>query len=341
MIRIDPADLVATAGAATTLGELDAALTEQNVWVALDPPGPLSQSLGSVLEHGAGGPLSALFGPPRDQVIGLSFVAGNGTRIKSGGRVVKNVAGFDLAKAVIGGWGAFGAIAEANLRLRARPESDETRAWSGPRDAVVAAAAGLQAEGSMLACCEVLSPELASSLELPARWHLIVRALGTRAGVREELDAAASATVGLQGADTEPRIWTRWRGTVGGWPVAARIGADPAAWPAAAALAVSLGAEAVGVCIPRGTVRARFAAGTAKALIALRAESRSRGWPVTIERADDATLRLVGIWGEMNAGALALSKALRRTLEPGGTQDVPLWAGEQTENRVTGQAATG
>src|SRR3972149_4200064 len=74
----------------------------------------------------SGAPLAALFGPPRDQVLGLSMIAGNGTLLRVGGRVVKNVAGFDLAKAVIGAHGGFGAIVEVHLRLRARAQADRT-----------------------------------------------------------------------------------------------------------------------------------------------------------------------------------------------------------------------
>src|SRR3989304_2233411 len=59
---------------------------------------------------GTRAPPRALAGPPRDQVLGLSMLAGNGTLVRLGGRVVKNVAGFDLAKAVIGAHGGFGAI---------------------------------------------------------------------------------------------------------------------------------------------------------------------------------------------------------------------------------------
>jgi len=107
---LEPADLVVTVGAGCRLDALAARLAAAGVWLALDPPGSLARSVGGVLASGGGGPLAARFGTPRDQVLGLTVVAGNGTPVRMGGRVVKNVAGFDLAKGVLGSYGACGAI---------------------------------------------------------------------------------------------------------------------------------------------------------------------------------------------------------------------------------------
>src|SRR6185369_16106308 len=134
------------------------------------------------------GPLAALFGPPRDQVIGLTFVAGAGTTVRTGGRVVKNVAGFDLAKLVVGGRGAFGVIAEAHLRLRAIPEADLTRTWIGSRAEIAQATARLMNAGAMLAALEVTGSGLRAGMDA-GTWTMMARALGTGVGVAEELDA--------------------------------------------------------------------------------------------------------------------------------------------------------
>src|SRR5919199_245968 len=83
------------------------------------------------------GPLATAFGTPRDAVLGAEFVTGTGAVVRGGGRVVKNVAGFDLVRLVIGAWGTLGVLTEITVRLRARPEIDET----------VAVAAGSSAHG--------------------------------------------------------------------------------------------------------------------------------------------------------------------------------------------------
>ena len=318
-LRIDAADLVATAGAGVRLGELHGQLRARGVWLALDPPAPDDTTLGDALELGAPGPLAALFGPPRDQVLGATFAAGAGTVVRTGGRVVKNVAGFDLAKLLVGGRGAFGRLREVHLRLRAVPQADRTLAWSGPREALAAATARLMTGGAMPAACEVMSPRLAESSGGAPQWTLAVRAMGTAAGLAEELDAAAAALAACSPVELPDDLWRRWRGAVCGWPVVARLGADPAAWTDAVALAGEAGALEFSITVPRGTVRAAFAAGSAASIGALRQACARRGWPVTLERADADTMAAAGAWGAMNDATQRLATALRKTLDPGGT----------------------
>ena len=114
-------------------------------------------------------------------------------------------------------------------------------------------------------------------------------------------------------------LWRRWRGVVCGWPAVARIGADPAAWTDAVALAGEAGATDFSITVPRGTVRAAFAAGSARRIGALRQACARRGWPVTLERADVETMAAAGAWGAMNDATQRLATALRTTLDPGGT----------------------
>jgi len=326
--RLDAADLVATAGAGCSLAALDTALADHGAWLALDPPGPRERTLGGVLAAGGGGPLAASFGPPRDQVLGLTFVAGNGTVVHSGGRVVKNVAGFDLAKLVIGGHGAFGLIAQAHLRLRARPACDRTRAWPAPRHALPTIIARLFAAGAIPAACEVVSPGLADAIGLEMQWTLLVRALGLEAAVEEELAVIATATAAGRGSAVTPDVWARWREAVGGWPMIVRVGADPAAWRDAADLALATGARDVSITVPRGAVRAGFPLSDAAAVRSVRAAAARHGWPVTLERADAATRAAAGLWGAMDAGAARLARALRATLDPDDVFAVPLWGAE-------------
>ncbi|MFI5278997.1 MAG: FAD-binding oxidoreductase [Gemmatimonadales bacterium] len=328
LTRLDAADLVATAGAGCTLADLAAGLAAHGAWLALDPPGPRTRTLGGALGSGASGPLAAGFGPPRDQVLGLTIVAGNGQVVRTGGRVVKNVAGFDLAKLVIGGHGAFGIIVEAHLRLRARPAADRTRAWALADAPAHALARELLAAGVTGAAFEIVSPALAEELGLARSWTLLLRALGTEDGVSEELDAAAAA-IGTHGTATTPSadVWERWSEAAGAWPASVRIGADPASWGEAAALLDALpGNRGVSVTVPRGTVRAGFDAVEPAALRRLRESCAARRWPVTLERADAATRAAAGIWGALDPRVHALAVSLRGVFDPNGVFAVPLWA---------------
>ena len=326
----NPADLVVTVGAGATLATLAATLAARGVFLALDPPGPPSRTVGSVLATGGSGPLAAHYGTARDQVLGLAVVAGNGTVIRLGGRVVKNVAGFDLAKLVIGGHGAFGVIAEAHLRLRALPAADRTMGWTGSADWAARAAARVLASGATPAALEITSPELSAALGGSDAWTLAARSLGGPAAVDEELALIARAAGGARstlGAEGDAP-WLEWRRVVGGWPALLRIGADPASWPEAVALArrhlgPTLGAS---VTVPRGTVRIGVERCDAAAVRALRTAAAARGWPVTLERADAATRSAAGIWGALPRGAERLARELRALFDPNGALTAPLFA---------------
>ena len=126
IIEYVPGDLTLTARAGTTLAEVEAATLEHGQWCPLMPWGGDDGSLGATFATATHGPFSGSLGTPRDLAIGLEFVDGTGAVIRAGGRVVKNVAGFDLTRLMVGAWGTLGAITEVSVRLRARPAVDET-----------------------------------------------------------------------------------------------------------------------------------------------------------------------------------------------------------------------
>jgi len=113
---------------------------------------------------------------------------------------------------------------------------------------------------------------------------------------------------------------------VGDWPVLLRIGADPAAWPDAVALAGEHcgGAAGVSVSALRGTVRIGLATVEPGAVIALRASAARRGWPVVLDRADAAVRAAAGVWGALQPGTQRLTEQLRRTFDPNGIFAVSL-----------------
>jgi glycolate oxidase FAD binding subunit len=125
-----PGDLVLTARAGTTLGEIRDATRAHGQWLALDPAGSDNGTIGATVATASAGPLRSFFGAPRDLVLGLEFVSGAGVVARGGGRVVKNVAGFDLTRLLTGSWGTLGVITEVTVRLHARPEADESVAVS-------------------------------------------------------------------------------------------------------------------------------------------------------------------------------------------------------------------
>jgi glycolate oxidase FAD binding subunit len=141
IIEYIPGDLTLTARAGTTIAEIEAATLAHGQWCPLLPWGGDDGTLGATFATATHGPCSASLGTPRDLAIGMEFVDGSGAVIQAGGRVVKNVAGFDLTRLMVGAWGTLGVITEVSVRLRARPAVDET--WSVIIDDTDAARASL------------------------------------------------------------------------------------------------------------------------------------------------------------------------------------------------------
>lgn len=120
-----PDDLVATVGAGTPLRAVQAILGRAGQRLAIDP-GSADATIGGVLMTGEAGPLRLGYGAPRDQLIGSEFVRADGQVAHSGGRVVKNVAGYDLGKLLCGSYGTLGIVTSATFRLHPMPAA---RAW--------------------------------------------------------------------------------------------------------------------------------------------------------------------------------------------------------------------
>jgi FAD/FMN-containing dehydrogenase len=143
IIEHEPADLIAVAQAGVKLTDFNAKLAENGQWLPLDPPDDGSTTIGGVVATGLGGPQQFGYGRPRGSVIGMKVVLADGSMIKAGGRVVKNVAGYDLCKLFTGSYGSLGIITEVNFKLRPRPA----------REAIVSArgsAGGLRAAARMI-----------------------------------------------------------------------------------------------------------------------------------------------------------------------------------------------
>lgn len=145
IVAYTPGDLTITVRAGTTLGDIGAALEEHRQWLALDPEGGPDVTIGATVATCSYGPSAALYGTPRDQLLGMTVVTGRGEIVRPGGRVVKNVAGFDLTRLMTGAWGSLGVITEVTLRVRSaglEPGSVEhlrriTSARSGYREPVM------------------------------------------------------------------------------------------------------------------------------------------------------------------------------------------------------------
>ena len=117
-----PEDMTITVEAGITFSALQKQLAVHSQWLPMDPPHPDRTSIGAILAGHVSGPRRCGYGTIRDYLIGMRFALADGTVVKSGGKVVKNVAGFDLCKLLIGSEGSLGVIFEATFKLRPLPE---------------------------------------------------------------------------------------------------------------------------------------------------------------------------------------------------------------------------
>jgi hypothetical protein len=124
LIEHVPEDMTATVEAGLTVAELQRLLANGGQWLPVDPPNPESVTVGDLLSGNLKGPRRFGCGTIRDWVIGMTMVLPDGSLIRNGGKVVKNVAGFDLCRLFIGAQNTLGIIAEATFKLQPLPEAE-------------------------------------------------------------------------------------------------------------------------------------------------------------------------------------------------------------------------
>jgi glycolate oxidase FAD binding subunit len=311
---IAPQDLVATVQAGVTIRELGRQLGGHRTWLALDPPGSPDRSLGSVLATGTAGPVRHRFGPVRDHVLGTAVVTSDGRVIRSGGIVVKNVAGFDLTKIQIGGFGAFGVIAEINVRLRTLPGFRQLLVAAGDLDPLFHAGRALVEANLDAEMVELVSPAVTGGPD----WLLVVTIAGTEVGVAAEAERARS-TVPDRPLDARPAgsLNSAIAQAFGEGAVTLRAGSLPASTPDLVDLfAETVGAGRIGASLGRGGIR-WSGTPSAPAILRLRAALAEREIPLTVERAPWPIRSAVGHFGPFREGAKPLTRRVRDVFDPG------------------------
>jgi glycolate oxidase FAD binding subunit len=211
MVEYEPGDLTFTAEGGIPLARLQEATRAEGQWLPLDPPGSRKGTLGAMVALGVGGGLGLGYGTPRDHVLGLTLVTGDGRTLRWGGRVVKNVAGFDMTRLSIGSWGTLGVITSVSARLFPLPEREVTLLLRGRNARFLLPAARAMALSSLpLAAVELLDPVDGSSGGREGRAALVLRLGGPsaqvkamEAGVQSELGEEGWGGAGLQRLEGE------------------------------------------------------------------------------------------------------------------------------------------
>lgn len=244
-----PADLVIGVQGGLPVEQLAAALAQQQQWLPLDPPAAAHATIGATVALADAGPLRAAHGTPRDMALGVEIATGDGRLLRFGGRVVKNVAGYDGVRLAVGSRGTIGVITAIFLRVRGAPRADRTLgiACGAGSDGARRGAELALAVRSAAACdaLELIAPAVARHLgsSVKSEWTLLIRLLGSEAAVAEGLDrvnAAASRGVPEKPADLTAGIWQQLTRLEASAEAALRLGGPTTGLADGLALAASL-----------------------------------------------------------------------------------------------------
>jgi glycolate oxidase FAD binding subunit len=332
----DPGEGVCLALAGTPLAELRAAVNAGGWELPLDPPGRGS-TLGGALAAAAVGPRAQGFGLPRDLVLGMEVVLGDGSRTRCGGRVVKNVTGYDLAKLYTGSLGTLGVIASAWLRLRPRPERvlvlEAELAGAGAAPALGlgaarlasarAAALVLPADSTSPGSASLRAPLAATSPgSEPSRGPALVVELAGAEPVVERDVAWLAAEAGARAAPGAALDRVRRLQREGPDPEALhfRLALRPSRLGPAAARLAAAGAALVaypGLGLAWASFPARDAPSGARAFAAVAEAVGEAGGSWLLERGPAAARGGRDAFGE-GAGILPLTRALKARFDPAG-----------------------
>jgi glycolate oxidase FAD binding subunit len=229
VVALEPADMTVTVEAGVGIDKLQMALHEHGQFLPLDAPGVLG-TVGGLLSSNASGPLRHRYGTVRDWVLGTRVVHADGSTSKSGGRVVKNVSGYDMHKLYVGSLGTLGFIVETTLKVTPLPRVDETVAVACPSAvAAVSIAIACHERGLGLIAAELLSPTAASELLGIGSWCALLRiGCGAASAARtlREIDEYTALADGER-TDTSIDVWERWRSVFALGMLSLRVSVPP------------------------------------------------------------------------------------------------------------------
>lgn len=312
-------DLVVRTQAGVRLGALNAALAPSGQRLALDPV-VAGGTIGGTIATGASGPLRLSHGAVRDLLIGVTMVRADGKVAKAGGTVVKNVAGYDLAKLLTGSWGTLGLVTEAVFRLHPLPAA---RRW-------VTVPATVPGEIHDHVQRVIASPLVPAALEIdvgvsPAggrRGGLSVLLEGTPAGVEDRTDRLLTLLGRTARADDQPPPWWGQTPEAAGGTVLRMTHEIAGCAPLLVAVtqittdrhvpALVRGSAAVGVlhvALPAGDPRT-----VADVVTQLRSRAGGWGGQVVVLTAPPAVTALVDVWGQ--AQGIELMRRVKDRFDP-------------------------
>ncbi len=206
-------DLTVTTEVGIKFADLQTIVGQAGQFLAIDPCYADRATLGGIIATGDTGSLRQRYNSVRDMLLGITFVRHDGEVVKAGGRVVKNVAGYDLMKLLTGSYGTLGILTQATMRVYPQPEAAQTVVLMGNSDQLANALQSLLSSALTPTAIALLSAPAMTALGLESQLGLIVRFQSMAASVQQQaaLLLELGQTVGLAAQPyppaTEPELW--------------------------------------------------------------------------------------------------------------------------------------
>jgi glycolate oxidase FAD binding subunit len=319
VLAYEPSDLTLSVEAGASVAAIQALLAEHGQELPIDVPFPDRATIGGVIATGFAGPRRLRDGTLRDVLIGASFARADGTVVKSGGLVVKNVSGFDLARLMHGALGTLGVLTSVNLKVLPATKTERTLLVDGDTQS--------QTDAGMAACQLPVRPTAVELLLQHGSSRLALRQCGREQGVEEQARELRSLlnehrlSVTEEKRDAESGAW--WQETVDHW------GKELRARPRSVAQGIERlrlvitdqAPSAEAICSPGlGLVRMNLPIQTVESAEWLK--SRQAEWlramdEVVVQFAPPDAKRGLDVWGR-EASGLPVMRDLKRELDPSG-----------------------
>jgi glycolate oxidase FAD binding subunit len=317
-------DLTVTVEAGVKLSELQRILAQSHQFLPVDPAYPDSATVGGIVATADSGSWRQRYGGIRDMVLGLSFVRADGEIAKAGGRVVKNVAGYDLMKLFAGSYGTLGIISQVTFRLYPAPETSGTIVVTGEANAIATATQTLLMSSLAPTAAEVMSSGLVESLQagkINTLMGLMVRFQSIAESVQEQIKQVDSLAQKLDlktnfySDRDELEIWKKWqdlRSPQTQTAVTCKIGAMP---NAAVKILEKCDRDLATINLSSGLGKLQFKTGEINQIQEMRSLCQSHCGFLTVLEAPSALKEKIEPWGYVG-NSLQMMQTIAQKFNP-------------------------
>ena len=315
-------DLTVTAEAGMKFVDLQLLLAAAGQFLPIDPAYPQQATLGGIVATADAGSLRHRYRGVRDLLLGMTFVRSDGKIAVAGGRVVKNVAGYDLMKLFTGAYGTLGVISQVTFRVYPLPESSGTVVLTGEVNALSQTAQILLSSALTPSAIDLLSPQLVAKLGLGKGTGLIVRFQSIAPSVKQQSARLLEVgeKLGLQGTsyceNEEDQLWQRLPQTMWDSGTKSAIICKIGIRPSEAVTAINeLPVQDALIHAGSGLGVLRFETATADRLLQVRRGCEAKGGFLTVLAAPADIKQQLDVWG-YNGSAIDLMRRIKQQFDP-------------------------